>query len=80
MDQVQLIRVASPTFSTETRVRSVVSKMPKADDALFKAPTSPFFVKQLGGKLAALFMLHLISNALLLARRHNFATIRLISR
>jgi hypothetical protein len=57
MDQVLLIRVASPTFSMETRVRSVVSKMPKADDALFKAPTSPFFVKQLGGNLAALFML-----------------------
>lgn len=38
-------------------MRSVVSKMPKADDALFKTPTSPFFVKQLGGNLVPLFVL-----------------------
>lgn len=47
-----LIRLASPTFFTETKVRSALSKvMLKAGDALFKAPTSPLFVNLLGGNL-----------------------------
>ena len=57
MHEVLLIRAGSPTFSTETRVRPVVSKMPKADDALFKAPTSPFFRESARDNLVSLLML-----------------------